>query len=616
MWKILPLLLPVLTTGQPLCSPDSLAMYQLVLETHWSEELFPKQYPQWRPPAQWSKTIGFTHNNNVSLFMTDSEVSEGVMMFVEKVDSDTLERETVNHTFLDHVFAPSIKEGVGRTTGLVFVDGNNTKLSCITALVPSPDWFIGLDSLDLCKDGKWVNHVRLGVSPMDAGTDNGLTFTSPNWATEPRGVVTVITNTDPSHPAASFHYPHLASLPSIATYSVHKLREYSRMKTGAGNNNKTTTDAERYRYHVKTSHANKEEIDFVPLNVTHIDKTNEKSKVKSNKEDIDFVSLNVTDIDNAKGKSKIKINKENIGFVALNVTYTDKTNEKSKIKSDKEKSRQTNLEIISQYLTLDPVVRENANAAIKDTKLSEDLELVSLVGNDGRNERQYAEILSNEIPKVQFYNSGKLNFALEKENSSLAFVPVRMVTKSKRLIRSRKHGDKKTAHDTDNSLRTKILVTNDGAQTRHKMHIRKHKKGFRSSSSLGRQQTSNMIQDLLNKEKSRKNILFGNLASLEKKELYKQILQSYNKGKGKKRLKKLKRRFRKRKHAKKKRPRNCRVSSWSSWGPCSVSCGIGESVRQRKVDRHPRNGGVACPALREFRWCGSARNCKKGYFDW
>ena len=43
-------------------------------------------------------------------------------MFVEKVDSDTLERETVNHTFLDHVFAPSIKEGVGRTTGLVFVN--------------------------------------------------------------------------------------------------------------------------------------------------------------------------------------------------------------------------------------------------------------------------------------------------------------------------------------------------------------------------------------------------------------------------------------------------------------------------------------------------------------
>ena len=63
-------------------------------------------------------------------------------------------------------------------------------------------------------------------------------------------------------------------------------------------------------------------------------------------------------------------------------------------------------------------------------------------------------------------------------------------------------------------------------------------------------------------------------------------------------------------------PRNCQVSSWSEWGGCSVSCGIGESVRQRSVERRARNGGLACPSLREFKWCGSARNCKKGYFDW
>ena len=45
---------------------------------------------------------------------------------------------------------------------------------------------------------------------MDAGTDNGLTFTSPNWATEPRGEIFVITSSFPAHPAASFSYPHFA----------------------------------------------------------------------------------------------------------------------------------------------------------------------------------------------------------------------------------------------------------------------------------------------------------------------------------------------------------------------------------------------------------------------
>ena len=40
------------------CPPGMLAVYRLNLATEWSEEKFPKQYPQWRPPAQWSKTVG------------------------------------------------------------------------------------------------------------------------------------------------------------------------------------------------------------------------------------------------------------------------------------------------------------------------------------------------------------------------------------------------------------------------------------------------------------------------------------------------------------------------------------------------------------------------------
>ena len=37
--------------------------------------------------------------------------------------------------------------------------------------------------------------VTAPAAPLDAGTDNGFTFTSPNWATEPRGEVFTITNT-------------------------------------------------------------------------------------------------------------------------------------------------------------------------------------------------------------------------------------------------------------------------------------------------------------------------------------------------------------------------------------------------------------------------------------
>ena len=86
-------------------------------------------------------------------------------------------------------------------------------MSVVTKIVPSPDWFIGLSSIELCRNGHFINRYEeevetdkmslilfhpyiivmcpLQAFPLDAGTDNGFTFTSPNWETEPRGEVCV-----------------------------------------------------------------------------------------------------------------------------------------------------------------------------------------------------------------------------------------------------------------------------------------------------------------------------------------------------------------------------------------------------------------------------------------
>lgn len=46
------------TEGTEPCSPDKLTVYKVVLHTFWSRDKFPKHYPDWRPPAQWSKVFG------------------------------------------------------------------------------------------------------------------------------------------------------------------------------------------------------------------------------------------------------------------------------------------------------------------------------------------------------------------------------------------------------------------------------------------------------------------------------------------------------------------------------------------------------------------------------
>lgn len=154
-------------------------------------------------------------------------------------------------------------------------------------IVPSPDWFVGVDSLDLCDRGSWREQVAVDLYPYDAGTDSGFTFSSPNFATVPQDTVTEvraggslgprrlpgrpadgrprrgpaprcapgsvcprfrlapplqITASSPSHPANSFYYPRLKALPPIARVVLVRLRQSPRafsppaLGLGAGGN--------------------------------------------------------------------------------------------------------------------------------------------------------------------------------------------------------------------------------------------------------------------------------------------------------------------------------------------------------------------------------------------
>lgn len=40
------------------CSQERLVAYNVIMKTHWDRDLFPKHYPEFRPPAQWSKLVG------------------------------------------------------------------------------------------------------------------------------------------------------------------------------------------------------------------------------------------------------------------------------------------------------------------------------------------------------------------------------------------------------------------------------------------------------------------------------------------------------------------------------------------------------------------------------
>ncbi|XP_012638836.1 spondin-2 [Microcebus murinus] len=226
------------TTGQPfggesVCTARPLAKYSITFTGKWSQTAFPKQYPLFRPPAQWSSLLGAAHSSDYSMWRKNEYVSNGLRDFAERGEAWALMREieaageklqSVHGVFS----APAVPSGTGQTSTELEVHSRHSLVSFVVRIVPSPDWFVGIDSLDLCEGGRWKEQVAVDLYPHDAGTDSGFTFSSPNFATIPQDTVTEITSSSPSHPANSFYYPKLKFLPPIARVTLVRLQQGSR----------------------------------------------------------------------------------------------------------------------------------------------------------------------------------------------------------------------------------------------------------------------------------------------------------------------------------------------------------------------------------------------------
>lgn len=219
--------------GESICTARSLARYSLTFAGKWSQTAFPKQYPLFRPPAQWSSLLGATHSSDYSMWSKDEYASNGLRDFVERGEAWALMKEIeASGEKLQSVHAvfsaPAVPSGTGQTASELEVHPRHSLVSFVVRIVPSPDWFVGVDSLDLCEGGRWKDQVDLDLRPHDAGTDSGFTFSSPNFATIPQDTVTEITSSSPSHPANSFYYPRLKSLPPMARVTLVRLRQSAR----------------------------------------------------------------------------------------------------------------------------------------------------------------------------------------------------------------------------------------------------------------------------------------------------------------------------------------------------------------------------------------------------
>uniref|UniRef100_A0A4W3K1N1 Spondin-1 n=1 Tax=Callorhinchus milii TaxID=7868 RepID=A0A4W3K1N1_CALMI len=196
----------------PDCCACGTAKYRLTFYGNWSEKTHPKDYPKYA--THWSAIIGASHSKNYILWEYGGYASDGVKQVAEWGSPVKMEEE-IRQKGDDILTVVKAKaqwpawqpQNVRAAPSAEFsVDQNRHLMSFVTMLGPSPDWNVGLSAEDLCtKDCGWVQRVIQDLIPWDAGTDNGVTYLSPNQPTAPQERIKPLTSLD--HPRSPFYDP-------------------------------------------------------------------------------------------------------------------------------------------------------------------------------------------------------------------------------------------------------------------------------------------------------------------------------------------------------------------------------------------------------------------------
>jgi len=174
--------------------PELNARYSLTFNATWSVQTHPNAFPS---SAHFSGLIGMTHNGNVVLFTNGEIASDGIKNMAETGSKNPLEAEIQN--FISNGTGNILISGGGinSSPGDVSLEfdmvSSHSLVSVVSMLAPSPDWFIAVGNINLLENNEWVTSKTITVVIYDAGTDDGVTFLSPDNSTVPRVAIFEIT---------------------------------------------------------------------------------------------------------------------------------------------------------------------------------------------------------------------------------------------------------------------------------------------------------------------------------------------------------------------------------------------------------------------------------------
>jgi len=167
----------------------------LQFDAAWSAGTHPIDFPA---AAHFSPLIGGNHDDQTVFWQAGGLATPGIQSVAETGSTTTFLTEinaAINSGGAESVISGgSVDPSPGSTQVSFDVSLDHPRITVVTMIAPSPDWFVGVNGLNLFENGGWRQTTVVDLAPYDAGTDSGITFNSADSATVPPEPIFMITD--------------------------------------------------------------------------------------------------------------------------------------------------------------------------------------------------------------------------------------------------------------------------------------------------------------------------------------------------------------------------------------------------------------------------------------
>ena len=182
----------------PLDPPSATAVYRVAFSATWSSSSHPATFPS---GAHWSPLIGAVHGDRASFWEMGETSSPGIESMAETGATGTLSSE-INQQIPNNALSVVNGSGSGSpgsvTIREVVVRLDHPLVTLVSMIAPSPDWFAGVTGLSLLNGvGQWTDRRQVVLFPLDAGTDDGASYTAGNDDSSPKQPIKSLRGVNP-----------------------------------------------------------------------------------------------------------------------------------------------------------------------------------------------------------------------------------------------------------------------------------------------------------------------------------------------------------------------------------------------------------------------------------